>query len=133
MLEKRTVVSQIEITYVGTVQVKLEKQVVEDGKVLAFEYHRMVIEPDVPAADTMAGVNRHLEAMNCRPLDAAEFGRIKGVADVVHTPAVVAAFASLRAADKAVRDAQNEGARRQAEAAAEAKHRDLVETVRRGA
>jgi hypothetical protein len=133
MLTKRTVVSQLEITEAGTIQVRLEKQVVEDGVVLSKEYHRTVVAPGESAADVIAEVNRHLKDTKHAELEDHEVARVQRIAAVEHRPAVVAAFAELRRAHDEVRKAENtKGANvAAAMASAESKYRDLVETVRR--
>ena len=77
MLEKRTVLSQIEVPVGGAIQVRLEKQVVEDGVVLAKEYHRTVIEPGTEPEDQMAAVNEHLKTMGCAPVSGEDIARIR--------------------------------------------------------
>lgn len=151
MLTKRTVVSQIEITEAGIVQLRLAKQVVEDGVVLAQEYHRTAFEPGESVEDTMALVNKNLKSQGCELVDTGAVARVKRLTAEVHTPAVVAAYRQLREAHKATKAAESEhvaaakanpnsqatqdaaGKIAEAQAAAVARYQELVETVRRGA
>jgi hypothetical protein len=60
MIEKKTVLDQIEITANGTVQFRLAKLLVEDGVVLSREWHRSVIQPGGDVDKQMVIVNAHL-------------------------------------------------------------------------
>lgn len=151
MAEKRTVVSQIEITESGAIQLRLEKQVIENGEVLVTRYHRTVIEPGIDVADQVAEVNRHIVSTGDKALGANELERIKRMAAVVHTPEVVTAFGKFRDAAHAVDVAQAaltlaakedpnsqaaiaaSEALQRAHADAVKAYRDAVETVRMGA
>lgn len=76
MIEKVTIVDQIEINSMGDVGVRLKLLIVEDGNVLASRYHRTVIGADVPVADQMAAVNAHLAQMGEAQVDAADLERL---------------------------------------------------------
>ena len=90
-LAKRVILSQIEVQPNGTLQVRLDKQVVEDDAVLSREYHRTVVEPGVKVDDQMAAVNQHLAAMGWPAADEAHVERIRRIAKVEHTAEVVKA------------------------------------------
>lgn len=149
-MQQRTVIHQIEITASAALQVRLEKQFVDDaGRVIGYpeaRYHRLVVEPDIPADDQFAEVNRHLKAMGCEPVAPNGVARVRGVADLVQTPAVRAAWAALRTAHAEIQRTEKAllqagrgpgqaaavAARDKAIADAEARYRDIVDTVRRG-
>lgn len=64
-MQKRTIIDRIEIDpQTGDIGVRLRKQVVDDdGKVLANEPHRVMLEADTDAADAVGRVNVHLGMM----------------------------------------------------------------------
>lgn len=106
-IRKRVVLSQIEITPDGTLQVRLDKQVVEGDQVLSREYHRTAIPPGTKVQDQMAFVNAHLAQMGWPDLEAAAYERIKRIAKVEHTREVVKAHHErVAAADRAAREAE---------------------------
>ena len=75
MLTKEIVVSSIEITESGHVQVRTSIRIMEDGIKLSESYHRHAIAP---------GKDYSLE-------DA----KVKAVCQVIHTPSVVEAYKSV--------------------------------------
>jgi len=105
MIEKRVVLSQIEVQPDGTIQVRLEKQVVEDDVVLSREYHRTVITPLTKVDSQFAAVNSHLAEMGWPPVDQAAVARLRKIAGVEHTPGVKKMHRErIEAADKAQRE-----------------------------
>ena len=90
MIEKRTILGQIEIKPNGVVQVRLLKQIVENGGVLAQEPHRTIIEPGRDVDDVMAAVNLHLQSMGCATVE--NYQQLKDHVTLAHTDEVVAAF-----------------------------------------
>lgn len=149
MLSKRTVISQFEFTESAAIQIRLEKQVLDGNKVIAFEYHRTILLPGMSAKDQLAEVNRHLKAGGYEAVDEAAIERVARVAAVEHTPAIVDAWQKLKAARRAQDEATNDHAKafaanpksqatreaeqkvRDAEKAVEAQYVETVETVRR--
>ena len=71
MLVKRFVVGKIEILEDGTLQLREDTVIEEDGVELIRTYHRRVLEPSLT------------------PMPAQEHERLKNVASVVWTPEVV--------------------------------------------
>ena len=90
MIEKKTILDQIEIRASGIVQVRLLKQIVEDGRVLMQESHRTSIEPGCDVDAQMAIVNLHLQAMGCATVE--NYQQLKDHVALAHTEEVVAAF-----------------------------------------
>lgn len=96
-ITKRVVLDQIEIRPDGTLQIRLDKQVVEDGTVLSREYHRTAIPPGtkVEGPPNKPGqldfVDAHLAAMGWPALEAGARERIKRIVKVEHTREVVQA------------------------------------------
>ena len=72
MLEKQTVLDQIEVVANNTVQVRTKTSIVEDGKELSFSYHRHVVTPgqDYSAEDI----------------------KVQAICAAVHTPEAIAAY-----------------------------------------
>ena len=100
-LEKRTVISQIEVTEPGHLQIRFCKQIVEDGKVLMSEYHRTSVECGGDVVAQMTAVNTHLIQMNCEPVSASDIDRITAIANTDWTPARTNAWTQMKAASLA--------------------------------
>lgn len=96
MIEKKTIVDQIEVTQGGHVQIRFAVQLVEDGKVIDSKWHRTSVVPGGDVDAQIAVVNAHLESMGkARVIDTPGVDRIKAIARVAHTPAAVAAFRAV--------------------------------------
>jgi len=95
MIEKKTVVDQIEITRHGTIQVRLGLLLVEDGKEEDCKWHRTSVDPGGDVAGTLAAVNVHLKAMGKMELTAEQIKRVTDIVPVVHTDDVVSKFKEL--------------------------------------
>jgi hypothetical protein len=98
MIEKKTVFSQVECTKDGTTQIRFEKQIVDNGNVIAMEYHRTVLDPGVNLAEQLALVNTHLATMGYPPAPADVVARVQAIVGVEHTPERIAAFRAARTA-----------------------------------
>jgi hypothetical protein len=72
MIEKKVSVDKIEVVDFGHVQVRTATTVVEDGNVIAKNYHRHVIAP----GDDYS----------------AEDAKVQAICSTVHTPEVIAAY-----------------------------------------
>jgi hypothetical protein len=104
-ISKRVVLSQLEVQPDGTIQVRLDKQVVEDDNVLSREYHRTVLPPGIEVDQQMALVNAHLEQMGWPPVETEALSRIKRIVGVEHTSGVKRAYQErLEAERKALAD-----------------------------
>lgn len=103
MIERVTVVDQVEVRPDGIVQVRLAKLLVENGVVIGRAWHRTVIEPGTPVDAQMGEVNRHLVEMGESAV--ADYKLLREHVALAHTPERVAAF---RAA-KAMREKQARG------------------------
>lgn len=71
MIERKSVIDQIEVTRTGGVQVRIAKLLVDDGEELKCEWHRVALPPDANVEATMAAVNQHLVTMGEAPLAAS--------------------------------------------------------------
>lgn len=76
-IERRTVVSQIEITSDNTVQIRMALQLVDGGEVISSRWHRTSIPTGVLAADQMAVVNEHLASMGEAPVSGSDIARVE--------------------------------------------------------
>ena len=101
MIEKRTAISQIEVTEPGHLQIRFSKQVVEDGKVLMSEYHRTSVECGGDVAAQMKAVNAHLASMGCAEVSQACCDRIAAIAAADWTKERREAWAAQKAANAA--------------------------------
>lgn len=77
-LEKIAVVDHIEVLENGCVQVRTKTAIMEDGKQISGNFHRHVVAP----GDDLSN----------------EDARVRAIALAVHTPEVVAAYQTQRAA-----------------------------------
>ena len=59
MLEKKTTVSQIEVTEVDSVQVRLVTRILEDDAVISENFHRLVFNK----GDDISGQNAKVQAV----------------------------------------------------------------------
>ena len=100
-ITKQVVFSQVTATEGHIIQIQLKKQVVEDGKVLSFGYHRTSLEPGVPLGSQIADPNANLAQAregSWPAIGAADVERIQAVVDSEHTPAVIAVYRAKVAA-----------------------------------
>lgn len=72
MLEKQTILDQIEVVANNTVQVRTKTSIIEDGKELSFSYHRHVV---IPGQDY-----------------SQEDVKVQAICAAVHTPEAIAAY-----------------------------------------
>jgi hypothetical protein len=100
-IEKRTTFSQLSILPDGVLQLRLDKQIVEDGNVLSSSFHRTVIEPGVDLAAQIALVNEHLQEMGCAPVGLDVVERISKIVAAEHGEDVVKAYSAAQAAARA--------------------------------
>ena len=100
MITKRTVISQIEVTEIGHLQIRFAKQIVEDGKVLMSEYHRTAVECGGSIDAQMVAVNNNLVEMGCMPVSADDIVRISAIANTDWTQQRVAKWNNTKAANR---------------------------------
>ena len=96
MIEKRTIIEKREVAQDGTVGVRFRKEIVEDGKVIAFEYHRTTLPPGFSLDAQMGLVNAHFVVMGYPSLK--DYESVRRIVDVEHTPEVIAAWKVAQAA-----------------------------------
>ncbi len=88
MITKRTVVDQVTVTTSGHLEVRLRREIVENEKVLAFEYHRTTIRVDEDCDATLAILNVHLTRDGYPPVENPSWQRIRDIAKVTWTSAI---------------------------------------------
>jgi hypothetical protein len=77
-LEKVSVVDRIEVVENGSIQVRTKTAIKEDGVEISSKFHRHVV---VPGADV-----------------SGEDAKVQAIAASIHTPAVIAAYEAVQAA-----------------------------------
>ena len=95
MIEKKTIIDQIEITRDGTIQVRLALLVLEDGEEISSAWHRTSIPPGADLIEQMAAVNVHLQQMKKEAIK--DFAPVEKVVALVHTPEVNKRYAEKQA------------------------------------
>lgn len=101
MIEKQTVLDQIEIRRDGTVQFRIGLLVVEDGQeVTEPKWHRSVVEPGGDVDAQVAAVNSHLKQMGQNELPADDLAKLKTHSKAAWTPDVIAAHKKRMATHK---------------------------------
>jgi len=106
MIEKRTVIDQIEVSRDGTLQIRFGLLLIEDGNEIDCKWHRTIIEPGGDVDGQIAAVNSHLAQMGKAPVELSEADRLKALVPVVQTADVVASHRMRRASIEAQLDKQ---------------------------
>lgn len=91
MIEKKTVIDQIEVTRAGHIQIRIGKLIVEDGRELSCQWHRTAVEVGGDVDAQIEAVNAHLIEMGEAPIDAAGIAKVKTMAVAAWTPEVLEA------------------------------------------
>lgn len=94
MIEKRTIIDQIEIARSGHIQIRFGLLLVEDGTEISCQWHRTSIEPGGDVDATIAAVNADITTrgtLKAQPVSGDKVPLIKAVCGLVHTPEVVKA------------------------------------------
>lgn len=100
MIEKKTVIDQIEIARDGAIQIRFAVLLMEDGNEIDYKWHRTSVPPGGDIDAQIAAVNSHLSTMGKATVDSGRIAELKAVAAVVHTPARVKAFRDKLAASQ---------------------------------
>lgn len=85
MIEKKTVIDQIEITRDHVLQIRLGLLLIEDGKEIDCKWHRTAVPPGGDIDAQLALVDDHLASMNKARLDNSRIPELKAIAQLVHT------------------------------------------------
>jgi hypothetical protein len=111
MLEKKTIIDQIEILRSGHIQIRSGKLVVEDDKIISSQWHRTALDPGTDIDLVLNAVNVHLEQMRearCgeekTPFSELTPQFLREKVLMIHTPELVQKYRDLRAiADAAMK------------------------------
>lgn len=85
MIQRKTILDQIEITRSGRIQLRFALLLVEDDVELDCKWHRTAIEPGGDVDAQIALVNEHLQAMGKAPIEADRIPELKAVTGIAHT------------------------------------------------
>ena len=84
MIEKETIIDQIEITRNGAIQIRFGLLLVEDGVELDCKWHRTVIEPGTEVEAQIAAVDQHLLSMGKAAVSSERLQQLKSIVALVH-------------------------------------------------
>ena len=101
---RKAIVSQREITDTGLVQVRIAKQVIDAGEVIASSWHRCAFEPGQNVDDMISAVDANLTQMGYGPVQ--DWSGVRATVAAEHTPEVIKAYQDAQAAARAARDAE---------------------------
>src|SRR5262249_14559086 len=96
MIEKRTVIDQIEITRSGHIAIRFGLLLVDDGQEIDCKWHRTMIPPGGDVDAQIALVSEHLAAMGKAPIDSDGIADLKEVAAVVNRLERVRAYLAAK-------------------------------------
>jgi hypothetical protein len=100
MIEKKTIIDQIEITRNGTVQIRLGLLILEDGQEIDSKWHRTALPPGHDVTAQIAAVNAHLALMGKPAVSETDAARITSVCTQAWTPEVIAAYEAAQLANQ---------------------------------
>ena len=103
-MSRKSVVNQREITENGTIQVRIAKQVVDAGEVLASSWHRCAVAPGQNVDDMISAVDADLTNQGYGPV--VDWSGVRATVAAEHTPEVIEAYQDAQAAARAARDAE---------------------------
>ena len=103
-MARQSIVNQREITENGTIQVRIAKQVVDDGEVVASSWHRFVLAPGDDTEAMISAVDADLTNQGYGPV--VDWSGVRATVAAEHTPEVIQAYQDAQAAAKAARDAE---------------------------
>jgi len=79
MIERQTVIDQLEVTRRGGYQIRLALTIVEDGEEIEKRWHRTQVWNSTQIDETFAGVNASLVAMKAKPLGNVAITTLKNM------------------------------------------------------
>lgn len=92
MIEKKTILDQIEITRNGTVQARFGLLLVEGGEQLSSKWHRTAFPPGHDVLTQLAVVNVHLDQMGYPPVTAEDAHRVSQFCNTAWAPDILATY-----------------------------------------
>lgn len=81
-MEKKSVLNQVECVMGGSVQVRIDKQIVEGDAVISQRWHRTIIELDGDVDLQMGLVNEHLKEEGWPSVSVADVAKIKAICTI---------------------------------------------------
>ena len=103
-MPRKAVVNQREITEDGIVQVRIAKQIVDDGEVISITWHRAAFPPGCDVEGVITGVDNNLSGMGFGAV--VDWSAVRATVAAEHTPEVIQAYQDAQAAAQAARDAE---------------------------
>lgn len=93
-MKKQTVFNQLEMNEDGLIQIRFQKQFVDDdGSVTALGWHRTILEPGGNIDEQLSSADANLKAMGEGGLkETAGLDAVRRVVETVHTPEAIAEF-----------------------------------------
>lgn len=96
MLEKRTIVDQVECTRSGILQIRMRLQILDGETIFRNDYHRTVLEPGIDPDAQLAFLNTALLREGEAAVTSDEWERVRRIVAVEHTPDVINAWQEKR-------------------------------------
>lgn len=106
-MPRQSVIDQREITSVGIIQVRIAKQVVDAGEVIASNWHRCALEPGVNVNDMISAVDADLTKQGFGPV--LDWSSVIATVAAEHTSEVIEAYQAAQAASRAARELEFNG------------------------
>ena len=103
-MPRKSIIDQREITREGVLQVRIAKQVVDAGEVIAETWHRCSLAPGQNVEDMTSAVDANLTQMGYGPV--VDWSGVRATVAAEHTPEVIQAYQDTQAAARAARDAE---------------------------
>jgi len=103
-MPRKAVINQREITENGTIQVRIAKQVVDAGEVIASSWHRCALEPGQNVEYMISAVDADLTKQGYGPV--VDWAGVRATVAAEHTSEVIKAYQDAQAAARAARDAE---------------------------
>jgi len=95
-MARQAVVNQREITETGVIQVRIAKQVIDAGEVVASSWHRCAFTPGCDVDGTIAAVDTDLTNQGYGPVQ--DWSGVRSLVALEHTPEVIEAYQAAQAA-----------------------------------
>lgn len=89
---KKTIIEQIEIKRDGTVQVRFQLQVIDEGEIVASAWHRTSLPPGVNVDKQIEAVNGSLSLIGKAPVEKGCIDWLRPFVQSAHTPEAIASY-----------------------------------------
>jgi hypothetical protein len=101
---RKSIINQREITENGTIQIRVAKQIVDAGEVVASSWHRCALEPGQSVTDLISAVDADLTRQGYGAV--VDWSSVQSLVTSEHTSVVIKAYQDAQAAAKIARDAE---------------------------